>query len=53
MSIYIVVQIEKDTSSRTNVAVYLSEQEAEDHHEEIDECAGGGLYEWEIEQWEV
>lgn len=53
MKIYIVVEVERDSMSRTNCGVYLTEDEANDHHEEIDECAGGGLYEWEIEEWEV
>lgn len=53
MNIYIVVEIEKDSGNRSNCGVYLTEDGALDHHEEIDECAGGGLYEWEIEEWEV
>lgn len=53
MKIYIVVEIERDSMNRTNCAVYLTEDEANAYHEEIDECAGGGLYEWEIEEWDI
>lgn len=51
MRIYIVVEVERDSMSRTNCAVYLTEKEAEDHLEEMDECAGGSTLDWEIEEW--
>jgi len=53
MKIYIVVEVERDSMSRTNCGVYLTEDEAFDHQNEMDECAGGGTTDWEVEEWDI
>lgn len=53
MKIYIVVEVERDSMSRTNCGVYLAEDAAWEHANEMDECAGGGTTDWEVEEWDA
>lgn len=53
MKIYVVVEIERDSMCRTNCGVYLTEDAAWEHANEMDECAGGGKRDWEVEEWDV
>jgi hypothetical protein len=53
MKVYIVVQAEDNSLSRLNCGVYLTEDQAVDHQNEMDECSGGGVTYWEVEEWDI
>lgn len=53
MKVWIVVEVERDTFSRTNSSVHKTEDSAIDYQHELDECAGGGKYDWEVEEWDI